>query len=257
MANKENAIAIYNNLSASLAKQADALPVGFNNARFLQNCMNVVQENPKLANCDPRSVVRTLLKGAFMNLDFFLGECYAIPYGNECQFQTDYKGEVKVCKQFSRNKIKDIYAKLVRQGDTFEDYIVDGKQSVTFKPLPFNNGEILGAFAVVLYEDGSMLYDTMSVDEINATREAYSKAKDSKAWKSSYGEMCKKTVLRRLCKLIDLDFSAEQQKIFEETSDFNVRDEKPKYEAHDIYADAEDAEFREVENAEEVSTDNG
>lgn len=48
----------------------------------------------------------------------------------------------------------------------------------------------------------------------------YSKAKDSQAWKSSTGEMYKKTVLRRLCKLIDLDFdNIEQQKAYEDGGD--------------------------------------
>lgn len=255
MSTKDNLLAIHENLTTSLERQAEALPEGFNKVRFAQNCMTVLQENPKLAGCNPRSVVRTLLKGAFLGLDFFNGECYAIPYGNDVQFQTDYKGELKVCKRFSRNKIRDIYAKVVRQGDVFEEGIVDGRQTVTFKPLPFNNGDIVGAFAVVLYEDGSMLYDTMSIAEIEATRKAYSKAQNSPAWKNSYGEMCKKTVLRRLCKLIDLDFSDVQRKTFDDGGDFEVKGERPKYEAHDIYAEAEDAEFEEVEDAAEESAE--
>ena len=75
-----------------------------------------------------------------------------------------------------------------------------------FKPIPFSDKEMVGAFAVVLFEDGSMMYDTMSKNDIENVRNTYSKAKDSQAWRSSTGEMYKKTVLRRLCKLIDLDF---------------------------------------------------
>ena len=69
------------------------------------------------SKCEAPTVVRTLLKGAFLGLDFFNGECYAIPYGNQCQFQTDYKGEIKLCKRYSSNPIQDIYAKVVREGD--------------------------------------------------------------------------------------------------------------------------------------------
>ena len=249
MSTQDNLLVIHQNLQASLERQADALPEGFNRARFVQNCMTVLQENPKLANCNPRSVVRTLLKGSFLGLDFFMGECYAIPYDGDVKFQTDYKGEIKVCKRFSTNKIRDIYAKVVRQGDAFEETVIDGRQTVTFRPLPFNDGPIVGAFAVVYYEDGSMLYDTMSVAEIEATRKAYSKAANSTAWKNSYGEMCKKTVLRRLCKLIDLDFSAVQKESFDEGGDAEFDKKQPKYEAHDIYAEedaVEDAEFEEV-----------
>ena len=81
--------------------------------------------------------------------------------------------------------------------------------------------------AVCLYMDGGMIYDTMSVAEIEHTRNTFSKAPNSKAWKDSYGEMCKKTVLRRLCKLIDLNFdTAEAMQAFEDGSDFNVKGEQ-------------------------------
>ena len=131
-----------------------------------------------------------------------------IPYGNSVQFQTDYKGEVKFTKKYSVRKIKDIYAKVVREGDEFTEEIVDGQPSIDFKPQPFNDGEIKGAFAVVLYQDGGMAYEAMSLNDINAVRNNYSKASQSKAWKNSFDEMCKKTVLRRLCKHIDTDFES-------------------------------------------------
>ena len=85
---------IYNSLTASLERQKEALPDNFNKQRFVQNCMTVLQDGKQdFSKCDPKSIVRTLLKGSFLGLDFFNGECYAIPYGNHVQFQTDYKGE--------------------------------------------------------------------------------------------------------------------------------------------------------------------
>lgn len=201
-------VAVHKGLDESLEKQVAALPEKFNKQRFLQNCMTVLQDGQAdFSKCEAPTVVRTLLKGAFLGLDFFNGECYAIPYGNQCQFQTDYKGEIKLCKRYSSNPIQDIYAKVVREGDKFEEVIENGKQYVNFRPKTFSNGEIIGAFAVVLYKDGSMMYDTMSKEDIEHTRQTFSKAANSKAWKESYGEMCKKTVLRRLCKLIDLKYS--------------------------------------------------
>ena len=235
---------IYNDLTSSLERQKEALPDNFNKQRFVQNCMTVLQDaKVDYSKCDQRSIVRTLLKGSFLGLDFFNGECYAIPYGNQCQFQTDYKGEIKLCKRYSTNPIKDIYAKLVKKGDIFEEEILNGKQTINFKPLPFNDGEIIGAFAVVMYKDGSMIYDTMSVKEMDKTREVFSKAANSKAWKETPGEMYKKTVLRRICKLIDLNFdNSEQCKAFEEGSDFDVnkKTEKEVVSAEDPFAKSED-----------------
>ena len=135
-------------------------------------------------------------------------------------FQTDYKGEIKLCKRYSKNKIKDIFAKVVRQGDFFMEEVDGGKQNVKYRPKPFSNEQMIGVFAIVVFEDGSMMYDTMSSEDIENVRNTYSKAKDSQAWKSSTGEMYKKTVLRRLCKLIDLDFdNIEQQKAYEDGGD--------------------------------------
>lgn len=231
-------VAVHKGLDESLEKQVAALPEKFNKQRFLQNCMTVLQDGQAdFSKCEAPTVVRTLLKGAFLGLDFFNGECYAIPYGNQCQFQTDYKGEIKLCKRYSSNPIQDIYAKVVREGDKFEEVIENGKQYVNFRPKTFSNGEIIGAFAVVLYKDGSMMYDTMSKEDIEHTRQTFSKAANSKAWKESYGEMCKKTVLRRLCKLIDLNFdTAEQCQAFEDGSVFDVKEKpKEKYRAQDIY----------------------
>ena len=239
---KNYLVEIHSGLDASLDKQVDALPQNFNKQRFLQNCMTVLQDgSADFSKCAPATVVRTLLKGAFLGLDFFNGECYAIPYGDKCQFQTDYKGEIKLAKQYSSNPIKDIYAKVVREGDEFEEVITNGQQFVNFKPKPFNDGEILGAFAVCLYKDGGMIYDTMSKSEIEHTRAAFSKAANSKAWKDTPGEMYKKTVLRRLCKLIDLDFgSAEARMAFEDGSAFDVKgnsQHKEPEKAVDVYAD--------------------
>lgn len=254
---------VHTELGKSLDKQVAALPDKFNKQRFMQNCMTVMQDGQAdFSKCEASTVVRTLLKGAFLGLDFFNGECYAIPYGNSCQFQTDYKGEIKLAKMYSSNPIQDIYAKVVKEGDVFEEVIENGKQYVNFKPKSFNDGNIIGAFAVVLYRDGSMIYDTMSKSEIEHTRQAFSKAANSKAWKESYGEMCKKTVLRRLCKLVDLNFdTAEQCQAFEDGSEFDVKEQpKEKYTAKDVYqsheqssqmgaessVDVIDGEFREL-----------
>lgn len=234
MSEKNQLTVIYNSLDTTLDNQMSALPQGFNKPRFLQNCMTVIQEND-FSKCDARTVVRTLMKGAYLGLDFFNKECYAIPYGGKVQFQTDYKGEIKLAKKYSINPIKDIYAKVVKQGDEFEEIIENGRQSINFKPLPFNDSQIVGAFAVCLFKDGSMMYDTMSASEIESTRKNYSKMPNGQAWKNSPGEMYKKTVLRRLCKLIELDFETiEQTEAFEDGGDFEIKKQE-KIEARDPF----------------------
>lgn len=226
---------VHKNLNSLLETKAAALPKDFNSTRFLQNCMTVLQDTKGIEKCNAVSVARTMLKAAFLGLDFMNKECYAIPYGNGLQFQTDYKGEVKLAKKYSINPIRDIYAKLVREGDDFLEEIKEGQQFVSYKPIPFNDGKIIGAFAVCFYIDGSMIYETMSITEMETTRKNYSKMPNGQSWTKSTGEMYKKTVLRRLCKNISLDFdSIEQRQAWEDGADAEFDKQPAKAKAKNI-----------------------
>lgn len=228
MSTEEYLNQIQQSLFNEMTKKKDVLPPGFNQMRFAMNCVTVIQDmlkeqkkREKLQKVSINSIVMCFMKGAYLGLDFMNQECYAIPYGAEMQFQTDYKGEIKVCKRFSDDPIKDIYAKVVREGDMYDEGVQAGVQQLDFKPVPFSNKPIIGAFAVVIYKDGTIKYDSMSKEEIIHTRDTYSKAVNSQAWKESTGEMYKKTVIRRLSKLIDLNLDkVELIKAYEEGSGF-------------------------------------
>jgi len=251
MAN-EVQVSFSDQLNDKLVSVEGALPKDFNRVRFIQNCLAVTNSNIDFKRINKNEIIQGLLKGAYLGLDFMKHECYLIPYGNAVTFQTDYKGEVKFTKKYSTRKILDIYAKVVREGDFFEEKIVDGHPSIDFKPSTFNKSDIIGAFAVVLFKDGGMLYEVMSVEDINAVRNNYSKASQSKAWKHSFDEMCKKTVLRRLCKHIDTDFeSTEAQSAWEEGSgmDFTPTQVNDPDEVIDVFATVSGME--EVPDAEE------
>ena len=254
-----------NMLTTMLDREAAALPKGFNSLRFKQNALAVLNDiDVSKMKGQEFNLAKCIMKGAYLGLDFFNKECYVITYGGQPQFMTDYKGEEKLCKKYSINPIKDIYAKLVREGDFFEECVDGGKQFINFKPIPFNTNPIIGAFAVVYYKDNSMAYETMSRAEIEYIRDNFSKQKNGQAWNKSFGEMAKKTVLRRLCKHIELDFdSIEQNKTWEETSDMEFKSEPVESEKSEIEKELEadgvieevkeevvEAEFIEVEEVE-------
>lgn len=197
-------------LTEKLESVKEALPQDFNKARFVQNALALLNDNPALQKYGQPQLMAGLLKGAYLGLDFYSKECYLIPYGDQLNYQTDYRGAKKLAKKYSIRPIKDIYAKLVREGDEFEETIINGEQGINFKPKMFNDGKIIGAFAVCLYQDGGMIYDTMSLADLENTRKS-SKASNSPAWKNFTGEMYKKTVLHRLCKHIELDFENPTQ----------------------------------------------
>ena len=230
-------------LTDKLDSVSDALPKDFNKARFVQNALALVNENPNIAKYGQQKIMAGLLKGAYLGLDFYSKECYLVPYGNDLNYQTDYRGAKKLAKKYSIRPIKDIYAKLVHEGDLFEEKIIGGEQSFDFKPKPFNDGKIIGAFAVVLYTDGGMAYDTMSLADLENTRKA-SKASNSPAWKNFTGEMYKKTVLHRLCKHIELDFeNPTQQNMF--LSGMEIETDQQKIAENEIAENANSVDFPE------------
>lgn len=196
----------------------DALPSDFNRARFVQNTVALVQSSEQLA-CIPQSrLVPALLKGAYLGLDFFNKECYAVPYGQQVQFTPSYTGMVKLAKKFSKRPLRDVYAHVVRDGDEFESGMENGCEFVRFNPKPFNDGPIIGAFAVAQYDDGGIQVETMNKAQLDAAKRM-SKSQSGTAWKFFADEMYRKVVIRRLCKHIDLDMENVEQARIMQTED--------------------------------------
>lgn len=149
-------------------------------------------------------IIKGMVQSAHFGLDFLNNEAYLIPYKEKLDFMPSYKGLIKLCMRYATRPIKTIYAKLVREGDVFEESVVNGEPSINFHPKAFNNGKIVGAFAVCLYKDGGMVCESMSLEELEQCHKS-SKAPGSPAWAKFRGEMFRKVVLRRLSKQIPID----------------------------------------------------
>ena len=195
-------------LTEELNMQREALPRDFNITRFVNNSIALLNGNETLAKFAKQygteQIKMGLIRGAYLGLDAMNNEMYLVPYGSTINFMPSYIGMQKLCMKYSTREINTIYAKVVREGDDFEETIVNGEPSITFKPKAFNTGKIVGAFAVCLYADGGMVYEVMSLQELEQCRKS-SKAKNSPAWDRFTQMMYRKTVLRRLAKSIPLD----------------------------------------------------
>lgn len=238
-------------LMVTLETQREALPKDFNVMRFVQNSLALLNNNDALAKFAKQhgtsQIKQGLLRGAYLGLDALNSEMYLVPYNSTLNFMPSYKGDVKLVKKYSQRPIKDIYAKLVREGDLYEEIIDHGEQSINFKPLPFNDGKIIGAFAVCLYEDGSLIYDSMSLKDLENTRSA-SKAKNSPAWEKFTGQMYIKTVLHRLCKHIPTDMDAQARAAFESGTEIETDPvEQAKSEIAEAKENREEFEFMDAD----------
>ena len=220
---------------AELESKKLGLPKGFNADRFVMNAMALLNEHPEYQKFGANQLKVGLMKSAVLDIDIYLKQGYFIPYGNQLQFQVSYTGQKKLVKKYAVRPVKDVSAELVREGDVFEKQVTDDNTTFVFKPKPFNDGQIIGCFAYVQYADGGCQVEEMTKKEIDMVR-SKSKAKGAMSWSDFYGEMAKKSAIRRLVKKIELSFeNAEQYSLFEEDTAIDTTPKKA--ETHNPFDD--------------------
>lgn len=249
MAEKKNELTFSESLNTSLMEVKGALPKDFNTSRFVQNAVALLNENQQLqdfARANGTGQIKAgMMKAAYLGLDFMNKEAYLVPYGKQLNFMKSYIGAIKLCKKYSIRPIKDIYAKLVREGDDYGVEIINNEPKITFKPKPFNSGKVQGAFAVVVFEDGGAQYEEMSLAELEKVRNC-SKMKSGTVWEKWTEQMYLKSILHRLCKRIEIDFdNAEQIKYFGE--EMEIETDPQEQAKSDIENNANSVEFGEQE----------
>lgn len=239
-------------LSTSLMEVKDGLPQDFNITRFVQNGVALLNGNEtlmKFAKQYGTSQIKAgLMRAAFLGLDALNQECHLVPYGNVLNFSIDYRGDCKLIKEYSVRPVKDVFAEVVRQGDEYFKTMENGIYGYTFKPLPFNEGAVVGAFAVVLFADGGVIVEDLSVKELEKIR-SKSKMSNGMAWKDFTTEMYRKSALHRIKKRITLKFENPYQKEYWE-EEMKIKTEKEEVVVPDI-----DDDLVEIVDGEVVDTE--
>lgn len=206
-------------LDKSKKQIALALPKHMTADRMLRIAMTSAQRNPGLLECTPESFCGAIIQSAQLGLepDGVLGHAYLIPFYNgkkrvkEVQFMPGYKGLVDLSRR--SGNISTIYAQVVHANDKF-DYCYGLDPDLTHKPTQEDDtGEIIAVYAVAHLRDGGRQFEVMLTREVESIRKQSkerNKGRESPAWSEHTGEMYKKTVLRRLCKMLPV--SVELQK---------------------------------------------
>lgn len=239
----KNELTVSDYFISELDRIKGALPESFNKQRFALNFVSMCQDKG-LQQYKKEELATLLVRSAQDNLDPLNNEVYIhAGYGGKLQYDIGYKGLRKMAIEKSIKPISNIYAQLIREGDELEEVITDGVPSLNYKSKFGNKGEIIGVFAVCKYQDGSMIYEVMTKDEIDACK---NKSQKSKAWLEFYGEMAKKSAIRRLAKNISISWdNKEQADAFIGADDFET---DPQAQAQaDIESNANSVEFGEQE----------
>lgn len=184
-----------------VAKGQLFFPDNYNYVNAVKYAALVISQTKGLQDCTKPSVVQALSDMALQGLDVQRKQGYFIKYGNELKFFRSYFGDVAAAMQ--TKLVKDIKAVVIYDGDEFETGIVNDEEVVTLHKTSFKNrdNEIIGAYAVAILPEGAKRYCIMTKKEIDKNW-AKSTNKDNQVQKDFPQEMAKRTVIRRLVKLL-------------------------------------------------------
>lgn len=169
---------------------------------ILQSTVNR-EKQPVLQSCTKDSIANSLLDMVVQGLNPAKKQGYFIAYGKQLAFQRSYFGTMAVTKQAAG--AKDIFGQVVYKGDEFE-YEIKGARKIIKNHVQkienVNGDNIVAAYCVIEFEDGTQFADIMTMDQI---RKAWSKSKmnpdkDGSTHKEFPEDMARKTVINRTCK---------------------------------------------------------
>jgi recombination protein RecT len=166
------------------------------------------------------SVANSLFSMVSQGLSPQKRQCSFIKYGNKLTLQREYGGSIALAKRYA--KVKDIFAQVIYEKDIFE-FEVDtttGMKHITKHESRLENmdeSKIRGGYAVVIYEDGRTNLEVMTIDQVRKSWAQGQSKGDSPAHRNFAGEMVKKTVINRACKV--LISSSDDSVLYESESD--------------------------------------
>jgi recombination protein RecT len=166
--------------------------------RFMRCALTEFRTRPELAQCSAQSVMAAVMLSAQMNLEIGKGlrQGYLVPYKGECEFQVSYIGFLELARR--TGYYKDIDACIVCENDIFT-YERAPKPTLYHRPDLWKPGAELGAYVYAVLTNGEAKFLAMNRAEIEQVRKA-SKNANGGPWVAWWGEMAKKSVVKRFLK---------------------------------------------------------
>lgn len=192
-----------------------ALPKHITPDRMVRTVLTAMNRNPKLLDCTKESLWQAVMDCASLGLEpDALGRAYLIPYEDRrnnrviCQLQIGFKGLADLA--YRSGMVATLQAQVVRANDHFV-YAFGAEEKLEHRPLMSGDrGAPTCVYAYCKLKDGAFKFDLMSVDDVNRIRDRSqgykSAAKYGKdhPWTTDWDEMAKKTVFKRLAKMLPL-----------------------------------------------------
>jgi recombination protein RecT len=215
---------IRQNLTQMAPEFKAALPAHVPVEKFTRVAMTAIQNNPDLQNADRRTLFGAIVRLAQDGLLPDGREAAIVLFGNKAQAMPMIAGVLKKIRQ--SGEVKKVSAQVVYESDHFlVKYGFDEDVEHTPPPLDKPRGKPIGAYATAVLKDGSQLLEVMSFEEIEKVR-SVSRSGQKGPWAQWWGEMARKTVMRRLSKRLPMSTDLEDE-IFARDATMTGKGEQP------------------------------
>lgn len=234
------------------------LPTDYNAENALKSAY-IILSDPKnniLEKCEKTSIAEALLKMVIYGVSPLKKQCYFIPYGGKLECSISYAGNVAIAKRYGN--LKSIKGNAIFEGDKFEFAIEPetGRRKILKHTQTLDsvgNLKVVGAYAVIELNDGTVDVEVMSISQIQSAWNQGGSKGNSPAHKNFPDQMAVKTVINRACKLLisSSDDSVLYDPVNEEERTIDVTAEDVKMEITNN-ANKEVMDFSKVEEAEVI-----
>ena len=196
-----------------------AAPKGMEATQLVRDALTCLRQTPQLAECDPQSVLGSLMSCAQLGLrPGVLGHAWLLPFwdgktrSRKAQLVIGYLGLVELAHR--SGQIQSLIARTVYELDEFHvEYGLDDKL-VHIPCLKASKGKPVAYYAVAKMVNGGHAFVVMGHNEMLAYRDNHATAKNRDGvvfgpWKDDFQSMAHKTCVRQLAKWLpkSTDFS--------------------------------------------------
>lgn len=169
---------------------------------FISTLLTIWNGNPKLQECDGKSILGAAGLAATLNLSISpsLGHAYIVPFKNQAQFQIGLRGLIQLAHR--TGLYEALNSGVVREGEIRGTNVITG-DLITGEKISDN---VVGYVAYMRLKTGFEKALYMTMDEVTAHAEKYSQSyaydvrsgKKTSIWSTNFDAMAKKTVLKML-----------------------------------------------------------
>lgn len=184
-------------LAANMKSLKSILPSHLTPERVCRVSLTTVSRTPGLLKCTPQSLLMAIMAASSLGLEPDMrGLAYLVPYGNKCNLVIGYKGMLELA--YRSGSVKRIFAEVVGENDVF-DAEFGLEPRLVHKPCLTSRGQIVAAYAIATMKDDGKQFCVMLKEDIDACMRAGAPGGPWQTWPT---EMAKKSVIKRLLKLL-------------------------------------------------------